>query len=75
MDHVKVIKWLGWWLFNVSFEDFKAFMEKHGITHENGVNDQWDRMKNNQMHWWMNLDEEMQKAVVEAAVQKYSQWN
>ena len=72
MESVNVVKWTGRWMFNVSWEDFVAFMRRFGMTHMSGIQGQWDSMRENPMFWWLNLDEDIQRAVVQAAVEKYS---
>ena len=66
------VKHFGWWMFNVSFEDFTAFMAKQGIDYMSSVQSHWDEMRENPMRWWLNLDEDFQQAVLDAAEAKYS---
>ena len=67
------IKKFGWWMFNVSYEGFMELMAKNGIDYKPFIEAKWDEMRNDPLRWWMNLDESLQQAVLDAVVEKYGE--
>ena len=61
-----------WWLCNVSYEDFiKVYEKENGPAFGSYGEDLFCEMKRNPAAWLMNVDSDLQNAIIEAALVKY----
>ena len=72
MDNRTLVKWVGWWMFNVCYEDFTAFFCRNGLKYKSTIDEHWNAMRENPMKWWLDLDEHLQQSIIDEAIKKYS---